>query len=296
MVLAHLTEATQSLWLRWNFSPSLVLGIAVLVVAYFYAARRHEQTKPDERLTTLQISLFVTSVVVLVFALLSPLDALGDDYLFSAHMVQHMLLAVVFPPLFVLSIPSWMIEPLFRKPAARTAAKWIAHPVIAFTLLNADLWLWHAPALYDATLSNETLHIFEHLSFIVFGVIFWLPICGPSRVFPRVAPLVGVLYLFLGCQPMVVLGALLTFAATPFYAPYVSAPRILGSTPLGDQQLGGLIMWLPTNIPYIIALSIVFIRWVALADRNEREAAGEFDDDRIYILPPSPEHPTSAEV
>jgi cytochrome c oxidase assembly factor CtaG len=96
-----------------------------------------------------------------------------------------------------------------------------------------------------------------------------------------------VVYLFLACQPMVLLGALLTFAAQPFYLPYVSAPRILGSTPLGDQQLGGLIMWLPTNIPYLIALSVLFFQWVGERASAEQAAADELARQEDEALQPS---------
>jgi cytochrome c oxidase assembly factor CtaG len=88
-----------------------------------------------------------------------------------------------------------------------------------------------------------------------------------------------VLYLFLGCPPMAALGALITFAATPLYTPYLSDPRIWGISPLTDQQLGGLIMWIPTIVPFLIAMSAIFFRWVGNLERDEHLAAGEFEDD-----------------
>jgi putative membrane protein len=189
-----------------------------------------------------------------------------------------MLIGVVAPPLLLLGVPGWMIEPLLRWKPLRVTARALAHPVPAFGLLNLDLWLWHVPALYDLTLASEAIHIFEHLTFIVFGVIFWLPILSPTPLIPRISRPFGVLYLFGGCQPMVALGALLTFAPTPFYTAYLDAPRIWGMDATTDQQLGGLIMWVPTNIPYLIGLSVVFFKWVGAVDRKERIAAGEFDD------------------
>jgi cytochrome c oxidase assembly factor CtaG len=99
---------------------------------------------------------------------------------------------------------------------------------------------------------------------------------SPTPAIPRMSKAFAILYLFVGCQPMVALGALLTFAAQPLYQPYVDAPRVWGLSPLGDQQLGGLIMWLPSNIPYLIALSVIFFQWVSERDQAERAAAGEF--------------------
>jgi cytochrome c oxidase assembly factor CtaG len=278
MTLLPLTRAGVALapQLDWNLDPTLVLGVAALVGAYFYAIgplrRKYDLGPPaGDR----QVAAFLAAIVTLVVALVSPLDALGDRYLFSAHMTQHMLLAVVFPPLFLLGIPAWLLAPLVRRPAALFAGRALTNPFVAFFLLNGALYIWHIPSLYDATLTNEALHVFEHLIFLATGVLFWWPVLGPSPELPRLSRPLAVLYLFLACQPMVLLGALLTFASQPFYAPYVAAPRIWGSTPLGDQQLGGLIMWLPTNIPYLIALSALFFQWVGERDLAEREAAEE---------------------
>ena len=279
MILAHATESSAPLWLQWNLDPTLVLGIAVFVGAYFYALgplrRKYGWAETVDRR---QVGYFVAGTVILILALNSPLDELGDEYLFSAHMVQHMLISIVVPPLWLLGTPEWMLAPLFKHANVTRVMRWLTNPIVAFGLFNADLWLWHAPAFYDATLANEYVHIFEHLTFIVFGVLFWWPILSPVRQIPRISKGFGVLYLFMACQPMVALGALLTFAAEPLYQPYIAAPRIWGLSPLADQQLGGLIMWLPTNIPYVIGLSVLFFQWVSDQDRAEREAAGEFDE------------------
>jgi putative membrane protein len=273
-------EPVGNLWLAWTLDPVLLLELAALLGAYLYAMgpfrKRLGVTEPLDRA---RITWFTLGWLTLVFALVSPLDRLSDDYLFSAHMIQHMLIAIVAPPLLLLGLPAWLLAPLFKREAVRRVARWAALPVVAFGLLQADLWLWHAPALYDLTLANDTVHVIEHLSFFVFGLLFWLPVMSPTLAIPRMSKGFAILYLFVACQPMVALGALITFAAQPLYTPYVSAPRVWGLSPLEDQQLGGLIMWLPTNIPYLIALSVIFFQWVAEHDRAERAAAGEFGDD-----------------
>lgn len=273
-------EPVGNLWLAWTLDPILLLELAALLGAYFYAIgplrRRLGVAKPVDGA---RVTWFVLGWLTLVFALVTPLDTLGDDYLFSAHMIQHMILAIVAPPLLLLGLPGWLFEPLFRTETARRIGRWITHPIIAFGLLQADIWLWHAPPLYDATLANETIHVLEHLTFFVFGLLYWLPIMSPTPYFPRISKPFAILYLFVGCQPMVALGAIITFAANPLYAPYVSAPRVWGLSPLEDQQLGGLIMWLPSNIPYLIALSVIFFQWVSDHDRAERVAAGEIVDE-----------------
>lgn len=276
--LGAVSDTVDSLWLRWNFDPVLWLGIALLVGAYFYAlGPLRRRYRWSESVDSAKVGYFLAGTVIFAAALVSPLDALGDNYLFSAHMIQHMLISVVAPPLWLLGMPEWMVAPLFRSRVVVRIARVVTHPIVAFGLFNGMLWLWHAPALYDATLTHEGLHVLEHLIFTATGVLFWWPVLSPARVLPRISPGFGILYLFLGCQPMVALGALLTFAAQPLYHPYVVAPHIWGSTPLGDQQLGGLIMWLPTNIPYLLGLSVLFFRWLSEHDRAERAAAGEFD-------------------
>ncbi len=269
----------EGLWLRWSLDPILLLGLAALSVGYWLLIgplrRRYGW---GDAVDPRQPALFTIGMVIVIFALVSPLDTIGDDYLFSAHMIQHMLLAVVVPPIWVLSLPGWAIDLALRVRGVRPVALFLTNPIVAFALLNADIWIWHAPALYDATLVNLQLHILEHLSYLVFGVLFWLPVLSPAPALRQLSLGASVLYLFVACQPMVALGALLTFSSVPLYHPYVVAPHLWGSTPLGDQQLGGLIMWLPSTIPYLAALSAIFFSWVGEQDRREREAAGEFDE------------------
>lgn len=284
-----LTLASDSLWLDWNFNPVTLLGIALFTGAYFYALgplrRRYGWAETVDRG---QVAAFVAGTVIFALALISPLDALGDTYLFSAHMVQHMLICVVAPPLWLIGTPSWMLAPLFRDPRVARAARLLTHPAVAFALFNGTLWLWHAPALYDATLGNEYIHIFEHLTFVVTAVIFWWAVLSPVPAVPRLGYGTSILYLFVACQPMVALGALLTFAANPLYHPYVVAPRLGGISALGDQQAGGLIMWLPTNIPYLAVLSVKFFRWIGEQDLKERRAAGEFEEQGLALEAPTP--------
>lgn len=278
MILAHVGAGVTPA-LDWNLDPFLILGMLLFAGAYaYFGGLVGQRNSARQRVTRGQALAFFAGTLVFALALVSPLDTLGDDYLFSAHMIQHMLITLVAPPLWLLGTPGWLLASLFRHPAVVRVARWLTHPAVAFALFNGALWLWHWPALYDAALQSEPIHIVEHLSFVATAVLFWWVVLSPLAQVPRVGYGTGILYLFAACQPMVALGALLTFASTPFYAPYVEAPPIWGSTPLGDQQFGGLIMWLPSNIPYLIALSAFFFIWVGIHDRREREEAGEFDE------------------
>ncbi|HET9110203.1 MAG TPA: cytochrome c oxidase assembly protein [Ktedonobacterales bacterium] len=279
---AHHIVAIGNLWLAWTLDPTLLIGLALILGSYLYAiGPGRRRWRPEEQVSRAQVTYFIVGWVTLALSLVSPLDTLGDEYLFSAHMIQHMLVAVVAPPLLLLGIPRWMADLALGNEVVRTVVRWLSLPIVAFGVFQADIWLWHAPALYDLTLANGAVHIIEHLTFLIFGIFYWMPILSPTPLVPRISRGFAVLYLFIGCQPMVALGALLTFASEPLYAPYVTAPRVWGLSPLNDQQLGGLIMWLPTNIPYLIALSAAFFLWISEHDRAEREAAGEFGEEPL---------------
>ncbi|MEO8956757.1 MAG: cytochrome c oxidase assembly protein [Ktedonobacteraceae bacterium] len=268
-----------SFWLtQWDWEPSIVVGTALIVGLYLYALNSlRKRYYPAEQVKTGQTVAFLLGMFIMFLALVSPLDELGDSYLFSAHMLQHLCLTLVGPPLLLIGTPVWMVKPLLRNRAVFLVAKFFTYSAIAFFLFNADFWLWHAPPLYNATLENQSIHILEHLTFIVFGVLNWWPIFSPlEEGLPRLSPGGRILYLFLSGMPMVALGAGLTFAP-PLYAPYLAAPRIWGLSPATDQQLGGLIMWVPVNIAYIVVVSIIFIHWMQKQEARQMQEEAELD-------------------
>jgi cytochrome c oxidase assembly factor CtaG len=252
---------TQALLTQWNWEPSVLIGLILFSAAYFYLIgplrERHSLGPPVSRGKQ---ALFVVSMVVVALALLSPLDYVGDEFLFSAHMVQHLLLAAVWPPLLLLSLPDWLPRRIFRQRGITSVATFCTFPAVAIAAFNIDIYLWHLPGLYDLTLQNEGVHILEHLTFMAFGILNWWPVLSPAPE-QRLSYPLQVLYLFADGMFMMVLGILFTFAPTVFYSPYVSAPRLWGISALTDQQLGGLIMWYPGNLPYAVWLVIAFYRW-----------------------------------
>ena len=256
-------------WLtQWNWDPSIVIGTALIVGLYLYAIGPLRKRHGFEPASRGQIVAFMLGVGLMFLALVSPLDELGDSYLFSAHMVQHLFLTIVGPPLLLIGTPEWFIRPIIRNRALFAILRFLTLPAVAFVIFNADFFLWHAPALYNATLENQNVHILEHLTFIIFGLLFWWPIFSPSKGLPRLSIGGQVLYLFLSGMPVVLLGAGLTFAP-PLYAPYIAAPRVWGISAATDQQLGGLIMWVPGNFIFIIIMSILFLRWMQNKEREQ---------------------------
>lgn len=269
-------------WLtQWNLDPSILIGTALIIGLYLYAIGPYRKRRfPEEPIRAGQTIAFLSGMLIMFLALVSPLDELGDSYLFSAHMVQHLILTIIGPPLLLLGTPEWMVKPALSNKVVFKVAKFFTYPVVAFVLFNVDFWLWHAPSLYNATLENETIHIFEHLTFIFFGLCYWWPIFSPSKDLPPLRIGAQILYLFLSGMPSVLLGAGLTFSP-PLYAPYIVAPRIWGISAATDQQLGGLIMWVPVSIFYIVIMSVLFIRWMlqqeAIQQVRERELYAQQD-------------------
>lgn len=282
-----MVEVAPTFWLtQWNLDPSILIATALIMGIYLYAVGLLRRPyKLIDGVTRRQVIFFYLGVLVIFFALVSPLDAIGDRYLFSVHMVQHLFLTMVGAPLLLIGTPGVLLKPLIRPRPIFLLAKFLTHPFMAFFLFNADFWLWHIPALYDATLTHEGIHILEHITFIVFGVISWWPVFSPlSEDLPPLSTGGQVLYLFFSGMPVVALGAGLTFAG-PLYAPYLEAPRLWGLSAATDQQLGGLIMWVPGNIIYIIIVSILFIRWMQKQEATQRAEEAKRDVEEEAFRP-----------
>ncbi len=170
-------------WLtEWNWQPSIIGGTILIIVLYTYAVGPlREKFRLADEIPLGKALAFLLGVNLMFLSLFSALDELGDRYLFSAHMLQHLILSMVGPPLLLLGTPGWLIQPLLRNRVLLRIGKGFTHPAVAFTLFNADVWLWHAPPLYDATLFNQNLHILEHLSFVFFGLLYWWPMFSPAK-------------------------------------------------------------------------------------------------------------------
>jgi cytochrome c oxidase assembly factor CtaG len=260
-------------WLtQWNWQPTIIIGAAAAIYLYLYVVgplRVKYRLGPPVK--TSKAVAYILGVNLIFLSLFSALDKLGDTYLFSAHMIQHLILTVVGPPLIIIGLPEWLVEPLLRNRAILRLGRFFTHPGVAFALYNLNLFLWHAPPLYNATLYNEILHIFEHMTFIGLGLLYWWPVFSPLKEgWPRLSIGGQILYIFLGGMPSVLLGAGLTFTS-PLYAPYINAPRVWGISPVTDQQLGGLIMWVPANLAYIVVTGVLFIRWMQAQEIRQRE-------------------------
>ncbi|MGB6482378.1 MAG: cytochrome c oxidase assembly protein [Candidatus Acidiferrales bacterium] len=257
----------------WDWEPSVIAGCAAMLLAYF-AALRFQFPKVAWY--------FITGVMVLLLALVSPVDTLGDTYLFSAHMLQHILLILIVPPLLLLGVPRDLAQRILRRPLADRTERVLSRPVLAWTLGVGTMWIWHWPPLYNAALASEPIHIVEHLLFLVTATIFWWPVISPIEEL-RLAPLGAVIYVFGACVAHTVLAILLTFAPLGLYPAYLQPVDTLhilpllrdrwGLTPRADQQWGGLLMWVPACLVYLSVLLATLARWYRIPERDELVAS-----------------------
>src|SRR5438034_401866 len=244
--------------------------LTVLEVGVFYVPAFHAVLVP----TLLVLSAAKFSLVVMFLALNGPLHNLSDSYLFSAHMVQHLVLTSVFPPLLLYGTPAWVVRPLLGPPAVFRVARWATRPLIAGVIFSAPITLWHFPRFYEAALEHHALHIVQHLVFLATAVIMWWPVLSPVPELPRASYLAQLLYLFALGLPMSLAGALITLADRVLYPFYVAAPRVWeGLAPLADQQLGGLLMWVVGTIYLWGAASVVWFRWSVREERGDADGA-----------------------
>ena len=273
-------------WQRWDVHPSVVIGLVLLGGLYVSLGGL---AAPRRR-----VAAFAAALVVLGLALNGPLHDLSDAYLFSAHMVQHLVLMLVFPPLLLYGTPAWVARPLVRAGWVRRPAAWATRPIPAAVIFTAPTALWHFPVLYEAALRHHGLHIVQHLVFIAVSVIMWWPILSPVPELPRASYPAQMLYLFLLGIPMSIVGALITLADGVLYPFYAAAPRVWGLGPLADQQIGGLIMWVPGGLMFWAVMTVVWFRWAAREERDDVEAAVPPEAYGMAFTLPRPSPPAGA--
>ena len=235
-------------------------------------------------------ALFVGGVAVIVLALLSPLDAIGEGYLLSAHMLQHVLISDVGPalvllalsgPLFFFFLPRPALVSVAHNRPARAFLGWLTNPFVAIGVWCAVMAAWHVPPVYDAALTSQWLHDLEHATFLIAGFLVWYQLLDPTghglRRSGRLALLVGV---FAAGQ---ILTMVLVFSFEPLYPAYADqAERLLGLSPLTDQRLAGVVMM----VDQVLMLGALAAVLLLAADRDRRSASGVPVDGPGLTTPP----------
>ena len=267
MVFALLHPFERFSWLEWSIHPSTVIGLVVLAALYVWRARSASAENP---LGIGRSISFFAALLVIFASLNGPLHDLSDTYLFSAHMVQHLLLTMLMPPLLIAGVPGWMVRPVLKPGAVRATAKFLTKPIICFAIFNLIIAGWHVPFFYNAAMDNHNIHILEHLMFMAAAVLMWWPLTSQLPELPRLSYPGQMLYCFLMILPMSIVAIYISMAEQVLYPAYSAAPRITSLSPLEDQLLGGLIMWVPGGLIFMIIMTVIFFRW---ASRGEDDAA-----------------------
>ena len=269
--------APHDLWRAWTLAPVVLAGCVASAVAYASGLRvLRARTRGPRSAARWRPWCFAAALIVILVALVSPLDALGGA-LFSAHMVQHLLLMMVAAPLMVLGDP--MTAFLWALPTAprRAVAAWwmrrrmlrrswsvLVLPVVAWTLHVVTLWMWHFPSFYDRAVADGPLHVLEHATFFLTALLFWWVPFRPHGRRLDAGP--ALLYLFAAALQSTMLGAVLALARHPLYVAHLGTTRAWGLTPLEDQQLAGLWMWVPAGLVYLVALVPLAMRILRARD------------------------------
>ena len=280
--------ATQAVHERWNLDPELLVPAALLTALYLrglYVWR--DRSRPHPRWRS---ACYLLGVAVLVLAIESPLDALAEHH-FSMHMVQHELLVMFAAPLILLGAPTTpvlrglpraarraLVRPLLRRRAARALWRIATHWLTAAAAFTALMWAWHlAPGWYDLALEDDLVHDLQHASFTAGGLLVWWNVIDPAPLRSRLGYVARMGLLLAVSTPKAFLGALIAFNESALYGFYQSVEPILALTPAQDQEIGGLIMWVPSQMMFLIAAGVVFAVWAHKAEQRQRAE----DDARL---------------
>jgi putative membrane protein len=258
---------------NWSWALSIITPLFILVIWYGIGAiRRSRQAQLGRRHLA-----FAAGWISLLLALVSPLHRLGD-VLFSAHMLQHEILLLLAAPFIAASHPGvtllYAMPRIIRQPLGARITRIENNapfsitfsPLGAFFIHAAALWLWHLPVLYQATIGSDFIHAFQHLTFFLAGVLFWSALFGAGRSTMTYGA--GVFYVFGTAAHCSALGALLTFSSVLWYPIYADRTELWYLTPLQDQQIGGLLMWVPSGVVFILVGIWLFARWLTASDQR----------------------------
>jgi putative membrane protein len=256
----------------FHWHPEVALGLELLLVSYLLATgplgrRRGWGPSPGRA----RVAAFLAGTAILASAVLGPLAEWAEHVALSAHMVQHLLLILVVPPLWLLGLPAWLLAPVARAPRVGRLGFWLTRPVLALGLASAVQAAWHVPVAFDAALHVERIHALEHVSLLATGLLLWWPVAGSAPEWPRPTPPAQLLYLFLATVPMMAIAAPITLAEDLVYPFYAAAGRPWPLAPRADQELAGVLMWVGGMFGYLVAGTVVFFRWAGPEARDDGE-------------------------
>jgi putative membrane protein len=268
--LPFLHSGAEVTWRAWTLDASAIGGILIAAGTYFYACDHYAG-----RVQLWRALSFVTGMLLILAALVSPLDAAAGRLL-SMHMLQHVFLTTLGPPLVLLGLPPVLLGAVLRHRMAHVT-RLITNPVVTAVLFIVTMWVWHVPPVYQLALDYRAVHMFMHATFIVTGLLFWWPVVQPLPEPGSMREGARLLYLFATGFPMELLALLLLASNGVVYDYYNPAPHLWGMAPLADQQIGALIMGGLGQLAAFVAITLLFFRYLDQEDARERSLRPPID-------------------
>ena len=266
------TAAAVPVDVSFTFAPIVLIALAAYGYVYTKRWRTAHAEGGDRAAPRWRLALWWLGIAALFVALISPLDGLGEQFA-TAHMVQHLILADVVPILFTVALTKWLLRPATRHVhRIERAAGPFGHPAFGVVAYVGAMWLWHVPTMYNAALEHSVIHVLEHLSFAVAGLLYWWHLLSPIRSRMRLAGLGPILYMASTKILVGFLGILLTFSSTVLYDYYETGGTRWGLSALDDQHVAGLTMALEQSIVMGIALAYLFFRMLSESEAEDQRA------------------------
>ncbi len=251
----------------WHLHPDVWLLFGSIVAAYLIAARRHLDTT-GEATSRRSKTLFLTGMGVLWLGADWPVHDLAEGYLYSMHMTQHLLFTLVAAPLLIAGMPAWMLRVLFAPAPVRRVFRFVTRPLVALVIFNGVLLFTHWPAIVEASVGSEPIHLSLHVLIVASGLVMWWPVISPLPEMPSLSAPGQMIYLFLQSLAPTIPASFLTFGHTPLYPVYATFPRIWGMSALTDQLIAGLIMKLAGGLLLWTVIAVIFFRWFEQEQRD----------------------------
>ena len=257
--------------ITWTLDPGILLAIAAYVGIYSWRFRNARREAGGRGAGIAQAAAFALAIVALVAGLVSPIATLGEEHLFSMHMVQHVLLGDIVPVLLLLSLSRVIMRPATRRLVSleRRLGR-LAHPAVFLAGWLGLIYVWHIPALYNAAAETPALHALGHASFFTAGVLFWWPLVQPVPMRHRMTGLQPFVYIGAGKALLGGLGVFLTWSNSVVYSYYETVPRIWDLSALDDQNLGGAIMMAEQSIVLAVAFATLFVLMIGRSEEEQQ--------------------------
>jgi putative membrane protein len=266
----------------WHPHPEVWVLAITLFAGYRLALTRlgPGRVSPGEPVATpSQRRSFLAGLIALIAVSDWPMHDLAEGYLYSAHMIQHLVLTLVMPPLLLRGTPSWLFR-LLVPPRAMGVLRRLARPIVALVIFNIAVVASHWPVMVDAATRHEAAHLGQHVVIVGTALLMWMPIFSPVLEIPRLALPGQMLYLFLQSLVPTVPASFLTFGDRPLYPIYETFPRLAGISALSDMRTAGLIMKIAGGLALWVVIASIFFKWAALEQTDGVDALEWTDLDR----------------